>query len=134
MKLDRVILFDGVCNLCNGAVQYVIRHDPKANFNFASLQSNIGQQLLQSNGLSQQQFDSFVLIENNIAYTKSTAALRVAKKLKGPVKILYGFIIIPRFLRDWLYEFIAANRYRWFGKKESCMIPGPDLKQRFLND
>jgi len=134
MNNSPVILFDAVCNLCNSAVQYVIRHDAKAVFKFASLQSNVGQQLLQQHGLSQKQFNSFVLIENDKAYTKSTAALRVAKKLNGPVKISFVFIIVPYFIRDWVYEFIAANRYKWFGKQESCMVPSPNLKQRFLND
>ena len=133
MKEGPVILFDGVCNLCNGAVQYVIRHDRHAIFKFASLQSDSGQQLLHKYHLPQSNFNSFVLIEDDKAYTRSTAALKVAAKLSGIVKLLYGFIIVPAFIRDAVYNFIARNRYKWFGKKDTCMIPTPALKSRFLN-
>lgn len=128
-----VILFDGVCNLCNGSVQYVIKHDKQGLFRFASLQSDGGQKLLQQYQLPQNDFTSFVLLENNEVYTRSTAALKVARKLSGFVKLLYGFIIVPAFIRDAVYNFIAKNRYKWFGKQESCMIPTPELKERFLN-
>jgi predicted DCC family thiol-disulfide oxidoreductase YuxK len=127
-----VILFDGVCNLCNGAVQYIIKHDAAALFKFASLQSETGQQLLKTHGLQQTDFNSFVLIQNNKAFTKSAAALMVSKKLNGPVKLLGGFIFVPSFIRDGIYNFIARNRYKWFGKKESCMLPTPALESRFL--
>jgi predicted DCC family thiol-disulfide oxidoreductase YuxK len=127
-----IILFDGVCNLCNKSVQYVIRHDAEKKFHFASLQSDAGQQLLKQYNLPADNFNSFVLIQNGKAYTRSTAALRVAKQLKGIVKLLYGFIIVPAFLRDAVYNGIANNRYKWFGKRESCMIPSPDLQSRFL--
>lgn len=132
MNNNPVILFDGICNLCNGSVQYVIRHDKKAVFSFASLQSDSGQSLLQQYKLPLSEFNSFVLIDNGIAYTKSTAALKVARKLSGPVKFLYGFIIVPPFIRDAVYNLISRNRYKWFGKKDSCMIPTPELKNRFL--
>lgn len=134
MATHPIILFDGVCNLCNSSVQYVIRHDPSEQFQFASLQSKVGQALLAKHHLPLAGFNSFVLIENDKAYTQSTAALRVARKLKGPVKLLVVFIIIPAFIRDVLYKFVAANRYKWFGKKESCMLPSPNLRHRFLND
>ena len=127
-----VILFDGICNLCNAAVQYVIKHDPPGLFKFASLQSVTGQQLLSTHGLQQSDFNSFVLIEDDKAFTKSEAALMVAKKLKGPVKLLGGFIFVPTFIRDRIYNLIARNRYKWFGKKDSCMLPGPGLESRFL--
>ncbi|RYD77175.1 MAG: thiol-disulfide oxidoreductase DCC family protein [Sphingobacteriales bacterium] len=133
MNKHPVILFDAVCNLCNSSVQYVIKNDKDALFKFASLQSNSGQHLLQKHALPQEDFTSFVLIENDTAYIRSTAALRVARRLSGPVKLLYGFIIVPAFIRDAVYNFISKNRYRWFGKKDSCMIPSPGLKQRFLN-
>lgn len=133
MKEGPVILFDGVCNLCNGSVQYVIRHDRHAIFKFASLQSDSGQQLLHKYHLPQSNFNSFVLIQDDKAYTRSTAALKVAAKLSGIVKLLYGFIIVPAFIRDAVYNFIARNRYKWFGKKDTCMIPTPALKSRFLN-
>ena len=127
-----VILFDGICNLCNGAVQYVIKHDPAGVFKFASLQSGAGQQLLSTYGLQQTDFNSFVLIEDDKAFTKSEAALMVAKKLNGPVKLLGGFIFVPSVIRDWIYNLIARNRYKWFGKKDSCMLPTPAIESRFL--
>ncbi|MFT3979814.1 MAG: thiol-disulfide oxidoreductase DCC family protein [Ferruginibacter sp.] len=134
MNNQPVILFDGVCNLCNGAVQYIIRHDREEKFSFASLQSEAGQRLLKQYDLPQQHFDTFVLIDHDKAWTRSTAALKVTRQLNGPVKLLFGFIIVPRFIRDWIYAFIAANRYKWFGKQESCMLPTPSLQKRFLND
>ncbi len=133
MQENPVILFDGVCNLCNGAVQFVIRHDPKSIFRFASLQSDAGQTLLKSHALPHTTFNSFVLLDKGIAYTKSTAALRVAKKLPGVTRLLYGFIIVPNFIRNAVYDLISKNRYKWFGRQESCMIPTPELRSRFLN-
>lgn len=132
MSTQPVILFDGICNLCNSSVQYVIKHDPVALFKFASLQSETGRQLLKEYGLPENSLNSFVLIQDNKAHTRSTAALKVAKKLKGPVKLLYGFIIVPAFIRNWVYTLIAHKRYKWFGKRDECMIPSPSLKTRFL--
>ena len=132
MNSHPIILFDGICNLCNGAVQYVIKHDAEAVFQFASLQSEAGQKLLQQYNLPQNNFNSFVLIDADKAYTKSTAALKVAKRLKGGIKLLYGFIIVPAFIRNGVYNIIANNRYKWFGKKNECMIPTPSLQSRFL--
>jgi predicted DCC family thiol-disulfide oxidoreductase YuxK len=128
-----VILFDGVCNFCSRSVQFIIRHDPKHRFRFASLQSEFGQKLMQHFGLPADQFNSFLLFENGKIYTRSTGALRVAKKLKGLWSLLYGFIILPRFIRDPVYNFIARNRYKWFGKKEECWIPTSELKSLFLD-
>ncbi len=128
-----VILFDGVCNLCNASVQYVIKHDKKKLFRFASLQSSFGEKILKQNNLPSEVFNSFILFENNIIYTRSTAALLVAKKLSGLIKILYGFIVIPKFVRDAVYNFIARNRYKWFGKQEACWLPTPELKNLFLD-
>lgn len=127
-----VILFDGVCNLCNNSVQFVIKKDKKKTFYFTSLQSNTGQQLLELYRLSPGRFDSFVLIENKKAYTKSTAALRVVRRLEGLWILLYTLIIIPPFIRDAVYDWVARNRYQWFGKSASCMLPTPELKGRFL--
>lgn len=129
-----IILFDGVCNLCNKSVQFIIRHDTKKNYRFASLQSKSGQNLLQQYKIPQTQYQSIVLIENNQAYTQSTAALKVAKNLNGPVKLFTVFNIVPPAIRNTVYNFIARNRYKWFGKKESCMVPTVDVKARFLND
>ncbi len=133
MQIRQIILFDGVCNLCNGAVQFVIKHDPHAKFTFASLQSETGKNLLEAHNLPTDQLNSFVLIQGERSYTRSTAALKVVMQLTGLVKILYGFIIVPVFIRNAVYQLIAKNRYKWFGKKEACMIPSPALKQRFLN-
>ncbi|MBC7535315.1 MAG: thiol-disulfide oxidoreductase DCC family protein [Ferruginibacter sp.] len=133
MQIRQIILFDGVCNLCNGAVQFVIKHDPHAKFTFASLQSETGKNLLEAHNLPTDQLNSFVLIQGERSYTRSTAALKVVMQLTGLVKILYGFIIVPVFIRNAVYQLIAKNRYKWFGKKEACMIPSPSLKQRFLN-
>ena len=128
----KIILFDGICNLCNGAVTYVIKRDPKDRFRFAALQSDIGQALVAEHGIDTSKVDSIILIENNKVYSKSTAALRIAKYMKGGYPLLYGFMIIPNFIRNWVYDFVARNRYKWYGKKEACMIPTPELKAKFL--
>ena len=128
-----IVLFDGVCNLCNGAVQFIIRHDKKEKFLFASLQSEIGKRILSSNNLSRDDLKTFLLIEDDKVYTKSTAALRVIKQLNGVISILYTFNVIPKFIRDSIYDLVARNRYNWFGKKDECMIPTPQLKARFLS-
>lgn len=128
-----ILLFDGVCNLCNNSVQFIIRHDKNAKIKFASLQSEIGQELLQKHNLDTTSLQSLVLIENGKAFTHSTGALKVARLLDGGWTLLYGFIVIPAFIRNAVYRFIGKNRYRWFGKKDHCMIPTPDLKARFLN-
>jgi predicted DCC family thiol-disulfide oxidoreductase YuxK len=132
MNDQPIILFDGVCNLCNSSVQFVISHDPQGRFLFASLQSNAGQQLLKKFNLSSDNFNSFVLLQNDAVYTQSTAALKVAKQLKSGWKLLYGFIIVPPFMRNAVYKWISNNRYKWFGKLNECMIPTPDLQSRFI--
>ena len=128
-----VVLFDGVCNLCNSAVQFIIKRDKKNTFRFAALQSETGQKLLAQYGLPAKELNSFILIENDKAYNRSTGALRVLKKFKGLWPLLYGFIIVPKFIRDGVYDWVGRNRYKWFGKKEECMIPTPELKARFLS-
>ena len=128
-----IVLFDGVCNLCNSAVQFIIRHDKKKVFMFTSLQSDAGQKLLVQYNFPLNELNSFILIENNKAYTRSSGALRVVKKLKGLWPLLYGFMIVPKFIRDGVYDWVGRNRYKWFGKQEACMIPTPELKARFLN-
>ncbi|MBN9295527.1 MAG: DUF393 domain-containing protein [Filimonas sp.] len=130
---DPVILFDGECNLCNGAVQFVIRHDKTQRFRFAALQSAFGQTVKQTHNIPAS-LDSFLLLEDNKLYSQSTAALRVAKKLNALYPVLYGFIIIPPFIRNGIYNFIARNRYKWFGKRDSCMIPTKELQSLFIND
>jgi predicted DCC family thiol-disulfide oxidoreductase YuxK len=128
----KIILFDGVCNLCNSSVNFVIKHDPKNRFKFAALQSEIGQELISKHNINTLKTDSIILIDNDRAYIKSTAALRIAKYLNKGYPLLYGFIIIPNFIRNWVYDYIAKNRYKWYGKKDSCMIPTPELKEKFL--
>lgn len=127
-----VILFDGVCNLCNSSVQFIIRHDKKALFRFAALQSEAGKALQLKFGLDPAVINTIVLVQNDRVYTRSEAVLRVARQLGGMLPLAYVFIIVPAFIRDAVYRFVGNNRYRWFGKKESCMLPTPALKARFL--
>jgi len=127
-----IILFDGVCNLCNGVVQFVIKHDAKKIFLFASLQSETGQAILKKHNLSTENFTSFILADGNKLYIKSSAALNIAKKLGGIFSLFYAFIIVPPFIRNAVYSWVANNRYKWFGKQESCWLPTPELQSRFL--
>lgn len=132
-KHKQLILFDGVCNLCNASIQYVIQHDKKDRFRYAPLQSTIGKQVLEKFKVDPSQTDSILLYsqENGLA-VKSSAALKVAKHLGFPRNLLSVFLIVPAFIRNWVYDYIAANRYKWYGKKEECMIPTPELKAKFL--
>lgn len=129
-----VILFDGVCNLCTGAVQFVISRDPDKRFRFASLQSPYGQRQLKRFGFSPDAFHSIILIEHGKAYDKSNAALRIARNLSGLWPLFYGFIVFPGFFRDAVYRFIAKHRYKLFGRKNECMIPDAGLRSRFLDE
>lgn len=126
-----IILFDGECNFCNKSVQFIIERDPSGYYKFASLQSEIGKELL-GNFSDGANANSFVLIENGTCYTKSTAALRVCKHLKGIWKVLPVFLCIPKQVRNIFYDFIARNRYKWFGQINSCTIPSPEIRKRFL--
>jgi predicted DCC family thiol-disulfide oxidoreductase YuxK len=128
-----VIFFDGVCNLCNRAVQFIITHDRSKYFKFAALQSDVAEAMLPDLNLKVKRGDSFILVENGKVFEQSTAALRVAKKLGGLWPLLYGFIIVPPLIRNAAYRFIARSRYKWFGRRESCWIPTPELKNRFLD-
>lgn len=131
----KIILFDGVCNLCNNAVNFIIDRDKKDIFRFASLQSEAGQQLTSERGIdAERALDSMILIEPGVAYyQRSTAALEIAKELSGGYSYLKYFSFLPEGLRDGIYSLIAKNRYKWFGKEESCRIPTPKLKAKFLN-
>ena len=131
-KNNSIILFDGVCNLCNSSVQFIIRNDPKKLFLFASLQSDAASKILLQFRIKKLDLTSILFIENGLIYDKSTAVLKISRKLKGGYPLLYGFIIIPRFMRDWMYQQLANNRYKWFGKKDICMVPSSDLVDRFL--
>lgn len=128
----KIVLFDGVCNLCNGAITYIIKRDKKDVFKFAALQSKIGLELISKFNIDTTKVDSIILIDGEKHYEKSSAALRIAKHLSGGYPLLFGFIIVPKFIRNSVYDYIAKNRYRWFGKKESCMIPTVELKSKFL--
>ena len=130
---EPIVLFDGVCNLCNGAVQFIIKRDKKKQFLFASLQGKTGKELLKKFDLPENLFNSFILFEGDKVYARSAAALRIAKKLNGGWNLLYGFMIVPRFIRNGIYNIIARNRYRWFGKRNECMIPAPEWRERFLD-
>lgn len=127
-----ILLFDGVCNLCNGLVRFIIRRDPDAIIKFASLQSPAGQSLLERFDLSAKEIDSVVYITGDKRYLKSSAILHLLKELGGGWRLFYGFIIIPGFIRDFFYNLIAVNRYRIFGKTDTCMVPAPDIMSRFL--
>jgi predicted DCC family thiol-disulfide oxidoreductase YuxK len=127
-----VILFDGVCNLCNGAVQFIIRRDKRNIFRFASLQSEAAKKLLSSVEMPPDRLDSIILIRNHQVYRESDAAVEIAREFSGGWKLLSWFRILPKFLRDAMYRLIARNRYRLFGKRDVCMIPSPELKSKFL--
>ncbi len=127
-----ILLFDGVCNLCNGFVQFVLLRDRQGKFRFASLQSDFGQSQMKNFGLDPEKLDTVILIEDNQVFTHSDVALKVVRKLPGLWPFLYIFVIIPKFIRDRIYNWVASNRYRWFGKRESCMLPRPEWKNRFL--
>lgn len=127
-----IVLFDGVCNFCNYWVNFAIRKDKKKKLLFTSLQGETAQSLLAPHGIDPVKLSSVILIDQGKAYTQSSAAIRICKYLGGGWKLFFGLMIIPKFLRDGLYNVIARNRYKWFGKKESCMMPAPDVKARFL--
>jgi predicted DCC family thiol-disulfide oxidoreductase YuxK len=129
----KIILFDGVCNLCESSVQFVIKHDTKDQFRFVSLQSELGQKILVHIGINSKHIDSVILYEPGIAYYyKSSAALQIAKHLGGFFHFGTVFKMIPTGLRNSLYDYIAKNRYAWYGKKETCLIPIPEWKAKFL--
>jgi predicted DCC family thiol-disulfide oxidoreductase YuxK len=128
-----IVLFDGVCNLCTGVVQFIIKRDPGGYFRFCSMQSELGRQLMQQHGIDPNAMDTFVLLHNDRYFTKSDAALRIATKLTGAWSWLDLFLVVPRPLRNWCYDLIARNRYKWFGQSESCMLPTRDLMRRFID-
>ena len=134
MPNQRIILFDGVCNLCNSAVKFVLKRDKDSVFKFASLQSDIAKKLLKDFKVSGIDNGTFVLIVDGEVYTRSTAALKVSKHLSGLWPLMTIFMIVPRFIRDWVYNLVSKNRYRWFGKRDTCMIPSPEMKIKFLNE
>lgn len=128
-----VVLFDGVCNLCTWSVQFILRRDPQGYFRFAALQSPVGQQLLQMHGYSSTVLSSVVLIEQDRVYTSSDAALRIARHLNGWWPFVNLLRVVPRPIRDTIYQWIATHRYRWFGQRDTCMIAPPGARDRFLD-
>ena len=127
-----IILFDGVCNLCSGFVQFVVPRDPEGQFRFASLQSEVGKELLAEHGLPTDELESIVLIEGDDCYVKSGAVIRIATLLGGVYAALAPFRVVPRAIRDRIYDFVAEHRYDWFGKKDQCMMPDGDVQARFI--
>jgi len=127
-----IILFDGVCNFCNSAVNFTIKRDKQNKIRFAALQSEAGRQLVQQHGLPVDDMRSFLFIENGTVYNRSTAALKVCRYLSGLWPLCYGLIIVPAFIRNGIYDWIAKNRYKWFGERQECMIPTPEVRARFL--
>lgn len=130
----KIILFDGVCNLCNSSVQYIIKHDTKDEYRFAALQSEIGKKMIAERHIDTELLDSILLIEPGVAYyAKSTAALMIGKSFGGFWSLVAIFEWIPENFRNSVYDYIAKNRYKWYGKKDACMIPTPELKAKFLD-
>lgn len=127
-----IILFDGVCNFCNGAVNFTIKRDIQKRIRFAALQSDAGRRLVQQYGLPADDLRSFLFIENGKVYNRSTAALKVCRYLSGLWPLCFGLMIVPPFIRNGIYDWIAKNRYKWFGERQKCMIPTPEVRARFL--
>jgi predicted DCC family thiol-disulfide oxidoreductase YuxK len=131
--MNSIVVFDGVCNLCNWVVQLIIRHDPDGYFQFASLQSDVGKALLESHGIKTLQPESVVLVRDGRVFTLSDAALEITRDMGVPFSLLYPLVVLPRGFRDWAYKIVARSRYRWFGRRDACLMPTPDLKRRFLD-
>lgn len=130
--MSAIVLFDGVCNFCDGSVKFIIARDAAGYFKFAPLQSEVGAKLLDEYSIDRNVTDSIVLIEEGRAFTHSTAALKIARRLDGIWKLGAAFVIVPRFIRDFGYRLFAKNRYRLFGEKDECMMPTPEVRARFL--
>ena len=133
-QMPDIVIFDGVCNLCARSVQFILRHESEPRFLFSPVQSAAGANVLAAHGFSTSEVDTFVLVSEGKVYTRSTAALRIARHFKGGWRLLGVFWVVPRPLRDILYDLVARNRYSWFGKADSCLIPTPELNARFKYD
>jgi predicted DCC family thiol-disulfide oxidoreductase YuxK len=134
IKESRLILFDGVCNLCNGFMIFVFKRDPDARFTFGWIQSEPGKQILVQLNMPTDTYDTIVYLENGIVSYKSTAFLKIVRQLKFPWPLLWAGVIMPRFLRNWIYDLVARHRYRIFGRRDECLLPAGDVKERFLED
>lgn len=129
----QLILFDGICNLCNGSVQFIIRNDKKNTFLFAPLQGKTAKEIIKNYNIDTAKTDSILLYSKKDGLsTKSKAALKIAKRLRAPINFLVIFFVVPKFIRNWIYDLIARKRYKWFGKQDACMIPSPELRSKFL--
>lgn len=132
-KDKKIILFDGVCNLCDSTVQFIIKHDKKDIFRFVALQSELGQQIVKHIGVDTSKTDSILLYEPGVAYYyKAEAAIKIASELGGIYSLIQGFSVLPKSFSNSVYDYVARNRYKWYGKKEECMIPTPEMKAKFL--
>ncbi len=131
-KSEAIVFFDGICNFCSGSVLFIIKRDPKGYFRFAALQAESGEVIMRQLGIGEGRPESIILVENNKVWYRSSAALRIARKLRHGWPLFYVFIIVPPVIRDFFYNIIARNRYKWFGKKESCFVPTPEIRSRFL--
>jgi predicted DCC family thiol-disulfide oxidoreductase YuxK len=131
---DAVVLFDGVCNLCNGFVRFAIPRDPHRHLRFAALDSPAAIRLMTAAGVAPGSIDSVVLIDGGRAFVRSAAVLRIARRLRFPWPLVYGLVVVPRPVRDWMYDVVARHRLGWFGRREACLVPGPETQDRFLVD
>lgn len=129
---QKIVLFDGVCNLCTWSVQFIVNRDPKGKFRFASLQSDIGKELMIENGQDPEVLESIILVDGDKTYYRSRAALEIARQLSGLWPVFYVFSVLPQGVTDFFYNIIAKNRYRWFGRQDQCMVPTKDLSLRFI--
>ncbi|MEO6302166.1 MAG: DUF393 domain-containing protein [Bacteroidia bacterium] len=128
-----MVLFDGVCNFCNSSIHFIIKHDTKNYFKFATLQSEKAKEIVSNFNIDLSTNNSILLIEKNKIYYKSTAALRISKKLNSGYSLLYVFIVVPVFIRNAIYNYVAKNRYKWFGKREVCMLPSAEIRSKFIS-
>lgn len=129
---EKVVFFDGVCHLCNGSVKFLLKHNKTQSLKFTPLQSKFAQDELEKFGIDNSDLESILFLKNGQIYSESTAAIYLAQELSFPSRLLAAFWIVPRFIRDWVYRIIATNRYSWFGKKDECMIPSPEVSDRFF--
>lgn len=129
---NAIVMFDGVCNFCNSSINFIIRKDKEDYFRFLTLQSEKGKAIIERHHLDPENLQTVILLENGRIYTRSTAALRIVRHLKGGWKLLYAFVIVPPVIRDFVYNIIAKNRYRWWGKQEACMVPTQEVRKKFL--
>lgn len=133
-RYDHLVIFDGVCNLCAHSVSFILAHETEPQFRFATVQSGVGTRLLRELGLDPDDVETFVVIADGRAYLRSDAAIRIAPHLRGAWRWLKAVKVVPRPIRDWVYDLVARNRYRWFGRADECMVPTAEIRARFIDD